>query len=172
MKIQNSIKKFIKTKTAFTLIEVLVVVSIIILVTVSSTGLFISIVRSNRKTKALLLVKQNGDQIINLISQKGRLAASISGCPFTDNSSITIVNSDASLETFACANGQLIHDVLSTPQVISDDRLLVSDCFFSCQDLEPEIVTIKFTLGVGDPVNDKTGSSELNFSTSVSLRNY
>lgn len=167
MTVQKS--KFSKVKAkkiGFTLIEMLVVTTLLGLVATTAVHLFMRIIRANQKARAILAVKQTGDSALAILSQKIRNAQSISStCNGTAQANI----SPDSI-TITCSSTGIT--LTGSQNLIGSDLQLggAASCFTCYRSaLRPDVVLINFTL-----TNNKTGfaATSLNFSTTVSLRSY
>lgn len=157
----------LNNKKAFTLIEIMVVVTVLSLVMVTATHLFMRIIRVNQKARAILTVKQTGDNALTVLTQKIRNAQAISsGCDGISQSSIVL---DGTTVITCSANGI----VLTGGQNLVGSSLQLngaSSCFnCSRAALRPDVVLVNFTL-----TNNRTSfeAVSLSFSTTISLRNY
>lgn len=66
-----------KKQYGFSLIEILVVVSIIGVITTVTTGIFVQIIKSSNKANVVTEIKQNGDSVMNQIERTIRNAEDI-----------------------------------------------------------------------------------------------
>ncbi len=154
-------------KLGFTLIEMLVVTVLLGLVVTTATHLFTRIIRANQKARAILAIKQTGDNALAVLSQKIRSAQSIAECSDigTTGSTITL---DSNAITCSAAG---ITTGIGQNLVGSDLKVEGYGACFTCysSDLRPDVVLINFTL-----TNNKTSfeDTSLSFSTTVSLRSY
>jgi prepilin-type N-terminal cleavage/methylation domain-containing protein len=155
-----------RTNFGFTLIEMMVVITLLALVATTAIHLFTRIIRANQKARAILAVKQTGDNALAILSQKIRNSQAISStCSGTAQASITLDSTTITCSPtgIALTGGQNL--------VGSDLQLNGASSCFNCyrSDLRPDVVLINFTL-----TNNKTGfeATSLSFSTTVSLRSY
>ncbi len=144
----------------FTLIEVLVVLTILIIIAVISGNIFVTTLRSNTRTQTSTNLKQKGDYGLMVIERMIRESTEVE-C-ISDNE-LRIVYKDGQQTVFTCASNR----------VASNAAVLIEpiDCMdfsFSCS--LPR-VDISFVLNQNpdDPLPFKR--SEVNFQTSVTARN-
>lgn len=159
-----------KGRTGFTLIEILVVTALVSVVAATATQIFSQILRSNQKARAILEVKQVGDNALTVIANKIRNAKTISSvCDVPASNTITIIDSNNTEIDIVCSSAGI---ALGSESLIGADLTLTNyNSCFRCYSYEgsPELVEVGFTLSkTGEAFED----SELNFSTTVSLRNY
>jgi len=165
-------------KSGFTLIEILVVIGILAIIVVVGSTSFFNLLKGSTKTKTVNLVRQNGDYALEVMSRMIRNARGIVGIergvknPFSE---ITITNPDGKTTTFACRKSE--EDIASNSASLISGQVRVDDCsqiFYVERDttgLQPDKVTINFTLesGVGSARPEEQAS--INFETTVILRN-
>lgn len=157
-------------KSGFTLIEMLVVVTLLSTVGLMAVSIFFSTLRGGTKAELLKEVKQNGNYTISVMERMIRNARFItSSCDGTPQASIKIVNPDLRETVFSC-DGQ----IASNSAFLTTDKLVVSDCSFTCQEQSrgQKVVAIKFTLSQrGSPARPEERAS-VTFETTVSPRSY
>ncbi len=158
----------------FTFVEMLVSVSLVAVVIVSATQLFTRILRVNRKARAIIQTKQTGDQALRIMADKIRNASQItSTCEAGGSSSNSLdfqhQDGEATVNySLECDSGLILTQDSEPKNLIGADVTL--DCgtaLFNCtaSQFGPQIVAISFSLSKDD-------NPALNFSTTVSLRNY
>lgn len=159
-----------KNNKGFTLVEILVVTALVGVVVATSTQLFARILRANEKARAILEVKQEGDNALATLVYDIRNADEIveDSCTSTD---IELNNDDVIANTvYDCFNNRIRVTVdTETNYLTSADLITTCESLFTCySDLSgnPDIVEINFNLAKDE---DDDG---LNFSTTVSLRSY
>lgn len=167
----------LKTKAGFTLIEALIAVTLTVMVIVSAIQIFSLVLRNNQKTRAIIQTKQTGDHALAVISTNIRNSRQIvSDCSAAGyiSSSLIIEDSLGSQITISCtANGITYASNILVDGARENITLINPGACFTCYSgngLSPDIVLAKFTLQKNK--NDKLIGAELDFSTSVSLRNY
>lgn len=163
----------------FTLIEILVVVGIFAIIAVIGSGSFFSLLRGSTKSRSASTVKQNGDYALGVMERMIRNARYLeenSGGLICDSgmTEIKIKNPDGGSTEFKCEANSISSDSGELVRKLIDEELTVTDCQFDCREggtLNPQVVTIFFTLstnlGTGRPEEEAIA----NFETTVSLRN-
>jgi len=164
-------------KNGFTLIEVMIVVGILGIIAVVGSGAFFSILRSSTKTKTLQIVKQNGDYAISVMERMIRNARVVTDPPISSTvSSITIKNPDGGETTFSCEGDP--PTIASNGASLLSNEVKVSDCdnIFEVTvgqaGVKPAVVKINFNLTQAKATNRPEEQAEVNFQTTVTLRNY
>lgn len=165
-------------KNAFTLIEILIVVGVIMVIMVSISGIMSGVFTSQNKNKSSDIITQNGNWILNEL-KKNVLNADSSGqkfeCSLTKESILMTSLKDGDVTTISCENEKIASkSARETVNLINSKDLILTGCgnFVNCDILsngQLSKVTFNFTLanGIG---NLSTGTSK-NFSIDVTLRN-
>jgi len=156
-------------KDGFTLIEMLVATSVIVVVGTIVVSLFLSNLRAASKSKLLTKVKQNGNYALSVMERMIRNAQSISNCSGT-SSSLKILNPDGGITEFIC--GDQIASNSGT--FLTSAGLKVSDCSFECVQPQgkPAVVTIRFKLSQKGTSLGKEFTAQAAFEATVSARTY
>lgn len=168
-----------RSKSGFTLIEMLVAIGILGIVAVIGSQMFFTILKGSAKSRVLAEVKQNGNYSLSVMSRMIRNARSVADCSGVSNNSITIVSPDKESTEFRCADEKIASRSASAPPKhppfdLTGDQVQVVDCgaVFTCDPtVTPNLVTISFTLTplTGTKIEE---TAEVNFKTTVSLRTY
>jgi prepilin-type N-terminal cleavage/methylation domain-containing protein len=164
-------------KSGFTLIEIMVVVGILGIIAVLGSGAFFSILRGSTKTKTLQMVKQNGDYAISVMERMIRNARVLIN-PTTNStvSSITIKNPDGGTTTFSCEGNPAT--IASNGASLLSNVSKISNCnnIFEVNvgqvGIKPAVVKINLNLTQSGTVSRPEDQAEVNFQTTVTLRNY
>lgn len=181
--------KYQNPKYGFTLLEILVSVSIIAGLSILIAQAFFTTTRSNTKTEILKEVKQNGDLALGLMSRMVRESTSItSSCPSTGltSTSLSIKNPDGATTTFGCvydgsvtriaSSSGALSDYLTSSSVTLGDTSCAGGAMtlsFTCtaRPAGGSTVTMSFTLSqAGVPVN-LFQRAQSSFQTTIDTRN-
>lgn len=147
-------------KSGFTLIEILVSISILSLVSVVIASILFLSLRSDSKTRSAKEVKQNGNAAVLVLKEFIRNAESIS-C-FEDQ--IDVVSSDGGTSSFLCFEGK----ISSNSANLTSSLVECSNFSVSCSDVTGgQLVEFSFTLS---PSTTQLGDSSLEFSDKVYFR--
>lgn len=166
-------------KKGFTLVEILVSLSILAIIVVMGTNMFLTTLKGVKKTKALTEVKQNGNYALSAMERTIRNAQSIEKnsddetCA-SEMAKINIKNLDNNLIEFACDGSKISSN--SAALTSNDVKVVAGSCFFDCQSGEagvsPATITIRFSLSqAGEDVRPEE-EALVDFQTKVTLRNY
>jgi len=161
----------------FSLVEILVFVTLIGIIGAVTTQVFIIAVRSQGKSEIAKEVKQSGDYAMSVMESMIRNASDIPDIPGVDDCNydvqeLTILNQDGGSTTFDCNPPQ----IASNSQRLTSEKVEISDCHIRIvcptPPLSPKYVYINYTVsqvGSGLPP-DQVATVE--YQSTVSLRNY
>jgi prepilin-type N-terminal cleavage/methylation domain-containing protein len=160
-----------KKHNGFTLLELLVVITVVALLSVSAVGLFYQTLRSGSKTDNIKELDQNALLAMNVMSQQVRNARKVSAvgagtCPGVATT-LSLTGSDGRTTQFSLSSGK----IASNGAEISATSITISNLSFTCarQNGVPDQITISFLaqlLQNGSVVEQKT------YTSVVDLRNF
>ncbi len=135
----------------FTLLELLLAISLLALVITITVGIFVSGSKSQRKIIELSAAQREGGYLMETISRELRMATAINASQENNNDSdIEFTNYDNILTTYDLildANGNYItrngSRISSSDVIIEDLKFYVSDTFVSTQPLVTIVMKIK-----------------------------
>jgi prepilin-type N-terminal cleavage/methylation domain-containing protein len=169
----------------FTLLELLVSVSILGIIATLVAQAFFTVFRSNSKTEILKDVKQSGERTLQTMTRMIQSAQEVYTCEGVGvpMDALEIVNSDGGETIFGCVlDGTVtrIASISATNEFLTDSHVTIggdlcasSSLAFECttQSGAPSKITITFSLAqIGTPVDQFETASE-NFQGSVIVRN-
>lgn len=159
-----------KNKKGFSLIEILVVLTVFALVAVLSfQSIFLSL-RGARKSDASVKVRETMDFAIGTIERHLRNADSItSPCNSSTLSTIAYLDANRQPATFSCTGGY----VASGSAQLTTTGITISPCNFVCTTSStglPSVVTVNMT-GTDTGTSGAEGA-KVTISTKIYLRNY
>ncbi|HSW96774.1 MAG TPA: type II secretion system protein [Candidatus Saccharimonadales bacterium] len=166
-----------KNQKGFTLLELLVVISIISVVGIVVGGILTSTLRGSSKVNTVSNVKQNGDYALAQMSRVIRSASNLDllpcGNPSTAVQTLTATQLDNTQTVFDCsgttitANGTSLLDT-------SVVQLVPSSCMLICtqqSSADIPVVQIKFSLMQKSSSTFSEQTANIPFQTSILLRN-
>ncbi len=170
----------------FTLVELLVAITLVGIIGVLVTQAFIIGLNAQAKSEVMKEVKQNGDYAISVIEQMVRNARDITGqsCNETSSLGFTIENQDGYATTFACSSensnissisATLEGEIISAVS-LTTNKVTVTNCSFRIvcptPPVSPKYVFVNFTISqLGESVPVRSRASQ-EYQTTISLRNY
>ena len=178
MKKRNLTPPITRVKSAFTLIELVVVIGVLGILSAVAADMFINITRSYNKANVIAEIEQNGNLAISTMSNEIRSALSVSPTSGTA-SSIDIVDQDGATVTFSFIspagndNGYVARNGLP---IIDNERVTgvnVTHGMFTIVEADPSVVGITMTITQPKGVPGRIDyQAETTLKTSVSLRSY
>jgi prepilin-type N-terminal cleavage/methylation domain-containing protein len=170
-----------RSGTGFTLVEILVVLSVFAVIVTVGGNLFFSVLRGATKTKASELVKQNGNYALTSMERNIHNAKQITDYDDTGGTYLEIKNPDGKETEYFCGNVDADSDLeiaSNSASLINSSEVRVTSCnnVFTVDEGEegvsPDVVTISFTLAQTKTTPRPEEQSTINFKTTVTLRNY
>jgi prepilin-type N-terminal cleavage/methylation domain-containing protein len=160
---------------AFTLLEILVVVSIFAALGILITRSVILTLGGGKKSESIVSVRENLDYSLAVIERQLRNANSITDCTNTDTSKISYTDQNGTLTDFSCNNiggSSSVGYVASGSSTLSGNNVDITSCSFVCElgDSFPSSVTVSLS-GKNDSAVG-TENTIISATTKVSLRNY
>lgn len=162
----------------FTLLETLVVVSIVSIIAVFGVGVLSTVLNGGTKTAIISEIKQNGNYVMENMSRYIRNSLSVSSC---SGNTLSLVQPDNSVIIFSVLaqdganfNNRIASNSSSLTNGDRKNGVNVTNLTFTCDTtINPPVVTIDFTLaqGLGVSSGQQNQASET-FHTTVSLRTY
>lgn len=175
----------LKTDKGYTLMEIMVVITVMATIVAIGSSIFLSILRGSTKAKSISMVKQNGVWALSTMERMIRNARQVeenSGGQVcnTGMNKINILSPDQMETEFACEEIGTTDSRIASNSAIRNTRLTnnevkVTSCQFNCEFGEgtrPDSVTILFTLTQNLMTSKPEEQVSVDFQTTVSLRNY
>ena len=155
-----------KNFSGFTMIEMLVFLSILIIILSISFLLLLTTFNNSAKAEALKEIRQNGDFAI---SSMERYIVSAKSTECLSGQSLQVTKLDGGTIDFVCQNETISSDSAS----LTNDQVVVSDCLFECTQEEglAGMVNISFTVTTGDEDLRSSEKASLPFETKIIVRN-
>lgn len=156
----------------FTLVEIMVVVTVLALIMVSIIGVVISIFKVQNQTKSSSKVVSGGNMILSELKKNILNSNRLSIICSEDKKSVTFANNfDGKITTISCSGGKIASISAQTVYLNSGDTSIV-DCsqFVSCY-TQPslEVSGVVFRFGVGSSTAG-VGITQ-SFNMEVTIRN-
>ena len=154
----------------FTLIEMLVVVSLIGLVAVTASGFLLVSLVSSEKATVIKEIRQSGNYALSVM--EGMILTSVSvGC--TAPSVVNVRDKDQNLTSFVCQEGAGISSSSASLVNLTSADVVVSGCNFYCS-VEPGIpskVHLEFVIQKGTAGSRPGERASAKFETEVLNKN-
>ncbi|MFQ5452418.1 MAG: prepilin-type N-terminal cleavage/methylation domain-containing protein [Candidatus Paceibacterota bacterium] len=184
--------KKISNTSAFTLIEVIIVVAIIALILPGAVSLFFANLRSHVQVLLLQEVKRNGDFILNTLEDKMRddawalysdAGATIEVCttrktltsPISYSGTLYAREKDGTIFYFVDNSGVIEYTRNAATNALSNDKVAVTGFSVSCSrtsTFNPPTITVSFTVSqTGSSIRAEEKAS-LSYNARIKLRSY
>jgi Tfp pilus assembly protein PilW len=164
-------------KRGFTLLELVLYVSIASLVLMSTTGFFYLILQSQVKNQTVADVEQQGQSAMEVITQTIRNATGVNSPGIgASTSALSLANNDGAKDptVFDLANGALeIKEGTASPINLTSDKVVVSNISFQNLSRSPanNSIRIRFTISHVNPGNKFEYDFSQSFYTTANTRN-
>ncbi len=162
-----------KLKAGFTLIEMVVVVTILGIVAVIASGFLLTSMVASSKAEITKEVRQNGAYALSVMEGLVINSRSV-GCGVSSpGPGISVTDLDGNVTVLACDTAN--QRIASNAALLTANNVVVSNCSFQCSQEtgKPPQVTIKFTVSHKGQDTDLKASEKavLDFETIVSGHN-
>lgn len=157
-----------KSQKGFSLLEILVVLTVFVIIAAIANQVFFSTLRGTSKSEATSLVKQNGNYAISVMDRSLKNAQRLTECLADRVSYLDAAGTQAS---FACiGTGGSDGYIASDSGRLTSDQVTLTKCAMSCTAGSPSEVIFDFTLAkkAGNRTEEQ---STFDFSTRVTFRN-
>lgn len=154
-------------KKGFSLIEVLVVLSVFALIAVIANQVLFPIFRGGGKTGAAIIVKQNGNYAVSVIQRELYSARQVSSCTLNE---VQYTSADGQSVLLSCTHSGGIS--LGSSRSLTSTEVEVESCRITCLPPSPPYkeVIIDFNLGKSGATRAEEKAS-FPFRARVTLRN-
>ncbi len=160
------------SSSGFTLVELLVVVTVFAGLGVLLVSSLLSILKSNTKAELIKEVRQSGSFALEVMTKK--ITGGTSPQCAEDNSWVSVVDTNNERITFLCSDGYLASQSAGTVTPLTNqNETWLSSCLFDCQTVGTgDQVTIEFTLSqVGESALRQEDVAQQSFSKVILVRN-
>lgn len=159
----------------FSIIELLVVISIFAVVGILSTAAVSLTLKSSRKSESLIKVRENVNYSLSVLERQIRNAQSID-CATSDSTKLSYVSSEGITSDFSCISTGTDNYIASSSSRLTSTDISITSCAFSCtQETVNNPPVIKVSISAEDAVTSGTSSAEKGSITTdieIIARNY
>lgn len=157
----------------FSLIEILVVITVFSILAILTTQAVLLTLRGSKKSESLTKVRGNIDYSLAIIERNIRNADFIEECPNIDESIISYLDENGILTSFSCADEEGIGYIASASGRLTSSEVNVTSCSFVCEEGIGETnPAITVSISARDAVLDAMEGGEITISTKIFLRVY
>lgn len=156
---------------AFSLVEILIVVSIFAVIGLLSVRSISQTLKSAKKSDSLVRVRENVNYSLAVIERQLRNSESIT-CPNASTSLLTYVSLEGTTTSFSCVTSGTDKYIASGSGRLTSSDISVSTCSFSCtQDVNNPAI-VKINIVAEDAVGTSTERGSVTTQTEIVVRNY
>ncbi len=168
-------QKFFNLKSCpgFSLVEMLVVISVMGLIVLVGSNLFLGSLRGTSKSDVLLAVRQNGGYALGAIEEMIKNSYGLVSCT---QDSISVKDANSQEVVF-----NLVNDVNGIPRIASNGSYLTSNkvkvlnFLVDCSQVQPGIsskIGLSFLVQQVEETQSPERSASMEFATTVTIRNF
>ncbi len=161
----------LKNKKGFSLVEILVVISIFALIGILTTRSIFTTLRSARKSDSLVKVRENVNYALGVIERQIRSAESVSPCPLVNTLVLPYIAEGGIVSSFICtlgANGS----IASGSATLTSPDISVTGCTFTCTQNINNPPSINVSITAEDKNSSGVEKGSVTSQTEILLRNY
>lgn len=157
-------------KNGYSLIEILVVLSVFSLLAILSTQTILLTLRNARKSEASIEVRENLESALSVMERQLRSAKSITACSSTQ---VSYTDSLGTLSNFTCNSGtnSYISSGSATIRLTSNQINLTSCNIFTCSPATPPYNSVGIIISGRDTNASGVEQTNISVSAKIFLRN-
>ncbi len=166
-------KKKTKNIHGFSLVEILVVLSVFAILGIVVSQSLLLILRGARKSDTSSKVRQSLDFAINSMERQIHNATNLTPCPNTDTTTITVVDQDRQTYSLSCSSIGPTGFVASASSRLTSTDISVTACSFTCTPATasvPPFIKIDITAQDSQAVGPE--NTKITDSRTIYLRSY
>lgn len=154
----------------FSLIEILVVISIFAVIGILSTRALFQTLRSARKSDSLVRVRENVNYALGIIERQVRNAESIN-CTSVTPQNLPYVSGDGVSTFFNCTIGAGGR-IASGSAVLTSNDITITGCTFTCTQAVNNPPSVNISITAEDNTSTGPEKGSVTSQTEILLRNY
>lgn len=159
-----------KNNKAFSLIEILVVISIFAVIGILATRSLYQTLRSARKSDSLVRVRENVNYAMGVIERQIRTAESVN-CASVTSLNLPYIAGDGVSTFFNCtlgANGR----IASGSAILTSTDVSITSCTFTCTQTVNNPPSVNISVTAEDKTSTGVEKGSVTSQTEILLRNY
>ena len=160
-----------KKKKGFSLVEILIVISIFSVIGILSTRIILLTMRGAKKSDSQVRVRENVNYALSIIERQIR-NSEVVNCASSTSSQIIYTSLEGVASTFSCVSGSDSYILSGTSRLTSSD-ISITSCLFSCtQTNENDPPVMKVKIVAEDKNNTSVENGSVTVETEIVTRNY
>ena len=166
-------KRITKTIKGFSLLEILVVITVFSMLAILTTQAVILTLKGSKKSESLTKVRGNIDYALATIERNIRNADSIVECSDSNTDIISYHDENGVLTSFSCDSDSDGGYIASASGRLTSSEIDVTSCSFVCEDVVGETnPAVTVSISAQDAVLNALEGGEITISTKIFLRTY
>lgn len=162
-----------KQVTGFSLIEMMVVISIFAVIGVLVTTSMALTLRSSKKSDSLVRVRENVNYSLSIIERQIRNAESISTtCNGTFSSTLSYTSIEGILASFTCTTPGISGYIASGSARLTSSDISITACSFTCTQTANSPAVINVNVTAEDATSTGTEKGSVSTNMEIITRNY
>jgi prepilin-type N-terminal cleavage/methylation domain-containing protein len=161
-----------KNYKGFSLLEILVVVSVFAVLGILITRSVLLTLSGGRKSESLIRVRDNLNYSVGIMERQLRNANSITTCPNPNTSIISYTDINGNAAIFSCVNIGTAGYVASGAARLTSEEINVTKCSLTCATGSGTPSSVTINLEAKDASASGAENSTVTTSTQIFLRNY
>lgn len=165
------IKKGFSFKQGFSLVEILIVITIFAVIGLLSTRSISQTLKSAKKSDSLVRVRENVNYSLAVIERQLRNSENVV-CPNASTSLLTYVSLEGTTTSFSCVTSGADKYIASGSGRLTSDDISVTSCSFSCTKGVNNPAIVKINIVAQDATGTAVEKGSVSAQTEIGVRNY
>lgn len=160
-----------KSTKGFTLVEILIVITIFAVIGLLSTRSVFLTIRGSKKSDSLVRVRENVNYSLAVIERQLRNSESVT-CPNASTDTLDYVSLEGLPTTFSCITGGADKYIASGSGRLTSSDISVISCSFVCTTAVNSPPSIKVSIEAVDTESQSIEKGSVSIQTEIVARNY
>lgn len=167
-----NIKRGFSFKQGFSLIEMLVVMSIFAVIGILTTTSVVLTLRSGKKSDSLVRVRENVNYAFSIVERQVRNSGKITPCTGVATSTLSYTSIEGIPASFACVTPGANGYVASGSARLTSSDISITSCSFTCTQTVNNPAIVKVNITAEDATSTATEKGSITTQTEIIVRNY
>lgn len=157
--------------SAFSLIEILIVITIFAVIGLLSTRSVFLTIRGSKKSDSLVRVRENVNYSLSVIERQLRNSESVT-CPNGSPNTLNYISLEGTATTFSCVTGGADKYIASGSGRLTSADISVTSCAFTCTVGVNSPPSVKVIIEAEDTESTAVEKGRVSIQTEIVVRNY
>ncbi len=157
--------------SAFSLIEILIVITIFAVIGLLSTRSIFLTIRGAKKSDSLVRVRENVNYSLSVIERQLRNSESVT-CPNASTDILNYISLEGTTTTFSCITGGADKYIASGSGRLTSSDISVTSCSFVCTTAVNSPPSVKVSIEAVDTESQSIEKGSVSIQTEIVVRNY